>query len=192
MNKKNIILIISVLILISFVFVSVYDMLNVERQKEENQRINQSALPPGQPAPPRPEDQVLKVPLSVVLLSIGLILIVFYFSYNFLQKQFTRELSVISNIASDSNVRNTSATHDDVNNTIMGLLNPHERQIVKHLVENHGMCLQSDISRMNNMGKVKAHRYLQNLLKMGVVKIEPHGNTNKISISENVKKIFLK
>ena len=89
-------------------------------------------------------------------------------------------------------MQNPSATHDDVNNTILGLLNPNERQILKHLVENHGMCLQSDISRMNNMGKVKAHRYLQNLLKMGVVKIEPHGNTNKISISENVKKIFLK
>jgi hypothetical protein len=190
MNKKNILLITSIIVLLSFVIISVYDFTNVERQRQENQRINQSI--PGQPAPPRPEDQVVKVPLSTVLLAIGLILIVFYFSYNFLQKQFQREISVISNIATDSKEKNLSYSPDDVNTTIMGLLNPHERQIVKQLVENHGVCLQSDISRMNNMGKVKAHRYLQNLSKMGVVKIEPYGNTNKISLSENVKKIFIK
>jgi len=74
----------------------------------------------------------------------------------------------------------------------MGLLNPHERQIVKHLVENHETCLQSDIGRLNNMGKVKAHRYLQNLSKMGVVKLEPYGNTNKVTIADNVKEIFMK
>ena len=190
MNKKTILLVAAILVLVSFVVVSVNDMINVERQREQNQRINQSVS--GQPAPPRPEDQVVKVPLWTVLLAIGLILITFYFSYNFLQKQFTRELSVISSIATDPKEMNPSYSPDDVNSTIMGLLNPHERQIIKHLVENHGTCLQSDIGHMNNMGKVKAHRYLQNLSKMGVVKIEPYGNTNKISISDNVKKIFMK
>ncbi|HVQ00346.1 MAG TPA: hypothetical protein VMT57_02410 [Candidatus Thermoplasmatota archaeon] len=190
MNRKTILLIVSIIVLASFIVVTVNDWINVERQRQENQRINQTA--PGQPAPPRPEDQVIKVPLSTVLLAIGLILIVFYFSYNFLQKQFSRELSVISNIATETKEKNPSYSPEDVNTTIMGLLNPHERQIVKHLVESHGTCLQSDIGRLNNMGKVKAHRYLQNLQKMGVVKIEPYGNTNKVTIAENVKKIFLK
>jgi preprotein translocase subunit YajC len=192
MKIRNVLLIISIIVLISFVSVFIYDTSNVERQKQENQRINQSALPPGSPAPPRPEDQVLKVPLSTVLLSVGLILIAFYFAYNFLEKNFKRELSVITNIAKDDKITISSNAHDDVNKTIMNLLSPNERQIVKQLVENHGVCLQSDISKMNNIGKVKAHRYLQNLLKMGVVKIEPYGNTNKVSLSENVKKIFIK
>lgn len=190
MKKKTILLITSIIVLASFVVVAANDMINVEQQREQNQRINQTVS--GQPAPPRPEDQVVKVPLSTVLLAIGLILIAFYFSYNFLQQQFTRELSVISSIATDSKEKNPLIPSDDVNTTIMGLLNPHERKIVQHLVENHGICLQSDIGHMNNMGKVKAHRYLQNLSKMGVVKIEPYGNTNKVTISDNVKKIFMK
>jgi predicted transcriptional regulator len=191
MNVKKILLIIAVLAIISFVFVFVYDMTNVERQKEANQRINQSGLS-GQSAPPRPEDQVLKVQLSGVLLTIGFIFIAFYFTYSFLEQNFKKELSVVTSIAGDDKEKNPSNDHGDMDKTIMNLLNPNERRIVKQLVENHGVCLQSDISRMNEMGKVKAHRYLQNLSKMGVVQIERYGNTNKIIISDNVKKIFLK
>lgn len=191
MNTKTILLIISIIAIISFVFVFIYDTTNVERQKQENQRINQSQLPPGQ-SPPRPEDQVLKVQLSGVLLTIGLIFFAFYFIYSYLEQNYKRELSVVTSIAGEDKEKKPSNAHDDMDKTIMNLLNPNERRIVKQLVENHGVCLQSDISRMNEMGKVKAHRHLQNLSKMGIVNIERYGNTNKIIISENVKKIFLK
>ena len=78
--------------------------------------------------------------------------------------------------------------NDDIKDTILNLLNQNERRIVKQLIDNHGVCLQSDISKMNDMGKVKAHRYIQNLSKMGIITIERYGNTNKIKISQNIKK----
>lgn len=167
-------------------------MVNVERQKQENQQINQSSLAPGQSAPPRPEDQIIKMPLSVALFAIALMFVGFFFTYSYVEQNYKRELSVVTNIAGDNKQRDPSTPYTDIDKTIINLLNPHERQIVKQLVENHGVCLQSDVSRLNNMGKVKAHRYLQNLSKMGVVQIERYGNTNKIILSENVKKIFIK
>jgi len=191
MKAKNILLIISIIAIVLFAFIFVFDWVNVERQKEQNRKINQSNLLPGQPAPPRPEDQVIQVPLSGVLLTVGLLVLGFYFAYSFIEQNFRRELSVISSIAGEEKEVSFSK-NDDLHSTVMNLLNPNERRIVKQLIDNHGVCLQSDISRMNNMGKVKAHRYLQNLSKMGIVNIERYGNTNKIIVAENVKKIFTK
>lgn len=192
MKTKNTLLIIAIIVLISCVVVFIYDLSHIERQKEENRRINPSEQLPGQPAPPRPEDQILQVPLSGVLLTVGLIVLGFYFSYNFLEQNVKRELSVISSIADEKKKITSSENEGDVNSTVMNLLNPNERRIVNQLIENHGVCLQSDISRINNMGKVKAHRYLRNLLKMGIVNIERYGNTNKVMMSDHVKKLFAK
>ena len=79
MKTKNILLIISIIALASFVFVYVYDLSNVEKQRQRNQQINHSELLPGQPVPPRPEDQVIRVPLSGVFFTMGLIVLAFYF-----------------------------------------------------------------------------------------------------------------
>jgi len=188
MKVKNILLLISVIAIISFIFVFMFDLSSMANQEQENQQINLSELPPGQPGPIRPEDRMLQVPLSGVLLLFGLIVFAFYFSYNFLEQNFKKELSVISNIAGNTNEIYNLNSNDDVKDTILNLLNQNERRIVKQLIDNHGVCLQSDISKMNDMGKVKAHRYIQNLSKMGIITIERYGNTNKIKISQNIKK----
>jgi uncharacterized membrane protein len=48
---------------------------------------------------------------------------------------------------------------------------------VKRLMQEKGVILQSEISRMNNMGKVKAHRSIQELVRKGIVTQEKYGNT---------------
>ncbi len=191
MTIKKVLMILTIISIVLFVVFFVNDMVNVEHQKEQNQRINQTSLPPGQ-TPPRPEDQIIKIPLYAALLTIALMLVGFFFTYSYTEQTYKRKLSVVTSIAGDARQNDSATPYTDIDKTIINLLSPQERQIVKQIVENHGVCLQSDISRLNNMGKVKAHRYLQNLLKMGVVKIEPYGNTNKITLSENVKKIFIK
>ena len=192
MKSRNILLIVSIVTIILSIFVFAYDLSNIEKVKQQNTNINQSALQPGQPAPPRPEEQILDVPLSGVLLTVGLIVLAFYFAFSFLEQSFKKDLSLISTIASEGESTRTIDKDSDAQKTILNLLNPHERRIVIQLVENHGSCLQSDISRMDEMGKVKAHRYMQSLSKMGIVRIERYGNTNKIVLAENVKKIVLK
>lgn len=188
MRAKNILLVISIIAIISSVIVFAFDLSNIDRVKQANKQINQSNLQPGQPLPPRPEEQVLTVPLSGVLFTVGLIVVAFYFAFSFLEQSFKKDLSLISNIASEDAQRKNHS-EGDMQKTVLNLLNPTERRIVKRLIEDHGTCLQSDISRMDDMGKVKAHRYVHNLAKMGIVNIERFGNTNKIVLVDNVKKI---
>ena len=59
-------------------------------------------------------------------------------------------------------------------------------------MQEKGVTLQSEISKMNNMGKVKAHRSIQELVRKGIVAQEKYGNTNRIILVEDVKKIFIK
>ncbi len=41
------------------------------------------------------------------------------------------------------------------------------------------------------MGKVKAHRVLKDMEIKGIISIEKYGKTNRIALSEDVKKLFL-
>jgi len=77
-----------------------------------------------------------------------------------------------------------------VQSTLLKFLNYHENQVMKKLIEHDGMVLQSEISRIPSMGKVKAHRVLQDLEQKGIIKKEPYGKTNRILLDETIKKIF--
>jgi uncharacterized membrane protein len=55
-------------------------------------------------------------------------------------------------------------------------------------LENKGEVLQSKISR--SLGKVKAFRVIESLMKRGVVVKEPYGKTNKIKLNEKFKNIL--
>jgi uncharacterized membrane protein len=66
-----------------------------------------------------------------------------------------------------------------------------ENRILKKLIENNGSVLQSEISRLPNMGKVKSHRVLKDMEIKGIISIEKYGKTNRITLSEDVKKLFL-
>ena len=50
---------------------------------------------------------------------------------------------------------------------------------------------ESEISGLPNMGKVKAHRVLKDMEIKGIISIEKYGKTNHITLSEDVKKLFL-
>jgi uncharacterized membrane protein len=79
----------------------------------------------------------------------------------------------------------------EVQSTLLKFLNYHENQVMKKLIEHDGIVLQSEISRIPSMGKVKAHRVLQDLEQKGIIKKEPYGKTNRIILDETIKKIFV-
>lgn len=79
----------------------------------------------------------------------------------------------------------------EVHRVILKILNYNENQVMKKLIEHDGIVLQSEISRIPNMGKVKAHRVLQDLELKGIVKKEPFGKTNRIILQDIFKTIFL-
>ncbi len=72
---------------------------------------------------------------------------------------------------------------------IMKLLNPSEKKIVERLSEN-GSCLQSEISRMEGMTKLKAHRAVKELERKGIVKLEQYGKTKKLILKKEMKDVL--
>lgn len=72
--------------------------------------------------------------------------------------------------------------------TLIDLLSPEEREIVKTIVESGGKVTQSKISM--KIGKVKTHRILKELESRGVVEKERYGKTNMVKLAEKFAKIF--
>lgn len=71
------------------------------------------------------------------------------------------------------------------------MLSEDENRILKELINQNGSLLQSHISRMPNMGKVKAHRILKELKKKEIVTIRANGKTNEISLTDEIKTMVL-
>jgi len=72
--------------------------------------------------------------------------------------------------------------------TILDLLEPGEREVVRRLVESKGEVSQSKLS--NEFGKVKVFRLLESLKNRGIVEKVPYGKTNKIRLNEKFAKLF--
>lgn len=83
-----------------------------------------------------------------------------------------------------------SAEHSAKDNAelVLKLLNADEKKIVERLVKEKGKCYQSEISRIEGLGKLKSHRVLQRLADRGVVEIEKHGKTNIVRFSAELEK----
>jgi len=52
--------------------------------------------------------------------------------------------------------------------------------------------LQSEISHIDGMNKLKSHRAIRNLELRDVVKTESYGKTKRIILSKDIKNIMLK
>lgn len=74
----------------------------------------------------------------------------------------------------------------------VSLMERDESKILGKLVAEGGRVTQSEVSRIEGMGKVKAHRILAKLEKRGIVASEKYGKTNMVKISDKYRKLFLK
>jgi uncharacterized protein YneF (UPF0154 family) len=75
--------------------------------------------------------------------------------------------------------------------TLLKFLNYNENRVMKTLLEHNGTVNQSEISRLPNMGKVKASRILRDMKQKEIITVESHGKINKIHLSDDLKSIFL-
>lgn len=74
---------------------------------------------------------------------------------------------------------------------VLQFLGKEEKAVVKKLVDEGGKCLQSEISRIEGIGKLKSHRILQRMKDKGVIEIEKYGKTNAIKLSKNIREGLL-
>ncbi|MBU0661895.1 hypothetical protein KJ891_00380, partial [Candidatus Micrarchaeota archaeon] len=79
-----------------------------------------------------------------------------------------------------------------ITEALVQFLNRDEKAVVQKILENEGKVYQSEISRMDGIGKLKSHRILQRLSDRGVIVIEGHGKTNIVKLAPNIREVLLK
>ena len=132
------------------------------------------------------------LPLSSIMLTVAIASISYYFISIRLEKKLEKRFDVISKILE----KNTSESHipskQDSKNVILKFLNNGERKVVEKLIEKKGEILQSEITRMEGMNKLKTHRAVKDLERKGIIKRESHGKTHLIILSKDIKDAILK
>ena len=74
--------------------------------------------------------------------------------------------------------------------TILLFLNSDEKKILQFLANHNGSANQSEISRLDGMHRVKAHRSLQKMQEKNLIDIIPNGKIRKIQLKENILSII--
>lgn len=74
--------------------------------------------------------------------------------------------------------------------TLLPLLNKDERKIISKLIDRKGEAIQTELSKIEGLGKVKVHRIVKKLEKRGAVEIEAHGKTNLIKLKKEIRDLI--
>ncbi len=70
-------------------------------------------------------------------------------------------------------------------------LDPDERKIMEKLVKNKGELFQKDIPELTGLSRVQVSRVLSDLEEMQVINKDKAGMTNKITLEEDIARIFI-
>lgn len=173
-------LLISALAIVGFVIISVFNVFET----------------PPPPVPPNFGSQYHDIRahgiwLSPMLLIIAIIPLSYYFISKRFEEKIERNLKIILKLVSKNEIKPNGLM--EVNTGVMlKLLNHNERKIFEKLIEKKGEVMQSEITRMEGMSKLKTHRAIRNLEAKGVIKIERYGKTNRILMSKDIKNELFK
>ena len=131
---------------------------------------------------------------SLILMVLVIVPISYYIVSKRLEEKMEKNLSAITKLVDHK--LNSGSKKENVkpinNGSILKLLNPNEKKVVERIIENKGSVLQSEISRIEGMTKLKAHRAVKDLERKGIVNLEQYGKTNKIILTKDIKEIISK
>lgn len=180
MNSKMWLLIISVISLLSFFILIIYGL---------------TAAPHGDGADDRGHPAIPTYIISIagIVLIIALIPLFYYLIYNGLEKNYEKNMEILSKtINENKNTDDKTSSSTDFTKVFLKFLSYNEKKVINKIIEKKGKVLQSEISRLESMGKVKTHRAIKDLEKKGIIIVEKYGNTNRIILSEDLSNILLK
>jgi DNA-binding MarR family transcriptional regulator len=189
MEKRKLLLIFSAITLLSFLITISVSFLEAVKREEASLQI--------------PKEQFFfyrpRIPFFGFLLSSSLLVVaIFPLSYYFLSKRLEQKLeknfNLILKLIKKKNSGLDKIPYKEIKNKniILKFLNPSERKVIEALIEKDGKILQSDITRMKGMTKLKTHRAVTDLERKGIITREIYGKTYRIALSEDVKEILLK
>lgn len=128
--------------------------------------------------------------LSMILVVIAVVPISYYFISKKLEEKMEKNLKAISKLVDNKLNTNGDKIQTNGNSNLLRLLNPNEKKVIQSMMERDGSILQSELSRMEGMTKLKVHRAVKELQNKGIVKLEQYGKTNKIILSDDIKEII--
>lgn len=73
---------------------------------------------------------------------------------------------------------------------IYKLLDSDERKVFEKIIENKGKALQSEISYIEGIGKVRAHRIIDKMVEKGIIEKEAFGKTNSVKLPKDLAELF--
>ena len=124
-----------------------------------------------------------------VLLILAVIPISYYFSSKKTGEKLDKHLEALTKFADKTTA--VEKNGGNVNKqSILKFLGDYERKVLERLLESKGSVLQSEISRIEGMTKLKAHRAVKNLEQKEIIKIERHGKTNRIFLAKDIKNLL--
>lgn len=71
--------------------------------------------------------------------------------------------------------------------SFLQLLNEEEKRIILFLLDNNYSCTQYELSKMENMNKIKVHRSLEKLARRGIIRKQNLGKINKVYLEEKFR-----
>jgi len=180
MKTKNLLLVISIISLIIFFMVILYGLTSAPHGDGAEGR--------GHPVIP-----TYIISISGIILIVALIPLFYYIIYSGLEKNYKKNMEILSKTIKDTkNNKPDVSDKTDFTKIILNFLSYNEKKVINKLIEQKGTALQSEISRMESLGKVKTHRIIRDLEQKGLITVEKYGNTNRIKLTENISKILLK
>ncbi|MCK5039456.1 MAG: hypothetical protein KAR87_00625 [Candidatus Aenigmarchaeota archaeon] len=184
MNKKikNIMMLVSIAAMIGLVIIIFSSLMDVYKTSSENNR--------NSPMIPR---YILWTSMTLMILVI--VPISYFLISKRLDEKLEKNMEVISKLLGGGNtpLKTEPGNVDNVadKNIILKFLSPNERTIIRKLIEKEGTILQSEITRIEWMGKLKTHRAVEELKRKGIIKTEKYGKTNRIILEKDVADVLM-
>jgi DNA-binding MarR family transcriptional regulator len=189
MEKKKLLLLFSIIALLGFLItISISIFEAIKREEIPFQASSEQFLFY------RPRIPFLGFLLSSLLLVIAVFPLSYFFLSKRLEQKLEKNFNLIFKLIKKRNSSLDKIPYQEIENKniILKFLNPSERKVIEALIENDGKILQSEITRMKGMTKLKTHRAVTDLERKGVITRESYGKTYRIFLSEDVKRILLK
>lgn len=192
-DKRKWLLIISLIATISFLITLYFGLLEPYEIPEYGSNISGQSTRPFGPLASRPRIPINNVFISSLLLIAAIVPMTYYFISRNLEQTLEKKFDVVTRLMKRNNsVSNSTPVKIDDKNIVLRFLNPGERKVAEKLIEGNGQVLQSEISRLEGMTKLRTHRAVRDLERKGIIKIENHGKTNRIILANNFKEIMFK
>jgi DNA-binding MarR family transcriptional regulator len=193
MEKRKWLLLVSIIAVVGFVTTVYISIFETSETFESGESIVREPLPSFVPfMVNRIRIPIYTLPLSSLLLIVAVISMSYYFISKRLEEKLERNFNIISKLVKKNHSVSNTPRKREEKNIILKFLNMGERKVVETLLAKKGEILQSEISRMDGMTKLKTHRAVRDLERKGVIKRESHGKTHRIILSKDIREAILK